>query len=60
MSATTAAAAAAARAAARAARTAPVTAYAHDRDEADTCEAGTPGCSVSHTRSTGDVSCECW
>lgn len=33
-------------------------AIAWDRDEHDPCEAGTPGCSVDHTRCQHD--CETW
>jgi len=36
------------------------TVYADDRDEHDSCEAGTPGCSVDHTHSAPDTSCEGW
>ena len=38
----------------------PGTVYANDRDESEACEAGTPGCSVDHTRSAADTSCETW
>jgi hypothetical protein len=32
--------------------------YATDRDEADSCQAGTPGCSIDHSADNG--SCETW
>jgi hypothetical protein len=32
--------------------------YAVDREETDPCEAGTPGCSIDHTKDYGD--CASW
>jgi hypothetical protein len=32
-------------------------AVAWDRDESDSCERGTPGCSIHHTR---DSECQTW
>jgi hypothetical protein len=37
-----------------------LTVYADDRDPADSCQAGTPGCSVDHTASGRGVSCQTW
>lgn len=34
--------------------------YAADREESESCERLTPGCSVNHTASTPDTSCEGW
>ncbi len=34
--------------------------YAEDRDESESCEAGTAGCSIDHTRSSHGTSCEGW
>lgn len=33
---------------------------AEDRDESETCERGTPGCCVDHTRSPSHDKCETW
>lgn len=33
---------------------------ARDREETDACEAGTPGCSVDHTRAGLDSECAPW
>jgi hypothetical protein len=36
------------------------TVTATDRREDEPCECGTPGCSVNHTASDPDASCETW
>jgi hypothetical protein len=33
---------------------------ADDREESESCEAGTPGCSVNHTASSPSATCACW
>jgi hypothetical protein len=33
---------------------------AHDRDEADTCERGTSGCSIAHAAEQVEGTCETW
>jgi hypothetical protein len=33
--------------------------YATDREETEACQAGTPGCSIDHSRDSGD-GCETW